>query len=72
MTTKKVNLEEKWNEFQEKGINVIIAFLSNNSKETLNVHEAKKNQVLDNKTFALLYNIIYELTNLKILGKMSP
>ena len=64
MTAKKVNFNEKWNEFQEKGIEVLISFLSGNYDAQSKMIEAKKSQVFDNKTFALLYNIIYELCTL--------
>lgn len=61
MLKKNVNLQDKWEEFNEKGIEVLTSFLTENIETEGKIHEVKDSKVFTNKEFAVLYSIIYNL-----------
>lgn len=61
MATKKISFNDRWDDFQQNGINVLTTFLHNYFEKAGTGSEMKSNQVFDNKQFMALYKIIYDL-----------
>lgn len=61
MATKKISFNDRWDEFELNGINVLTRFLSHYFDDAGAGGELKNNQVFDNKQFMALYKIIYDL-----------
>ena len=61
MATKKISFNDRWDEFQLNGIDVLTKFLDNYFEKADSGSELKTNKVFDNKEFMALYKIIYDL-----------
>lgn len=61
MATKKHSFVDKWEEFENNGILLLINFLSEDMSDFDKVQEVKGKQVFSNKEFMKLYKLIYDL-----------
>ena len=59
--TKTVNYNDKWDEFQQSGIDVLVNYLTTDMDEPDKIQDVKNQQVFTNKEFMRLYKIIYDL-----------
>lgn len=61
MATKKLNFNDKWEEFQRNGIEALTQFLTEDIERADKIQEVRGQQVFNNKEFMTLYKIIYDL-----------